>query len=165
MHREHEREFASDADRRLGAELARLLPAPEQSMAGTPALAYIEGVSGRARIAETSERLLSSARKRLLMVQQPPYFQPPSRWNKLEIEAIERGVQVQVIYSREAIEDERRFRPLLDAGAQLRVLESAPMKLVTRDRTEALVALRDPLTGEQGVTSAVIHHPDLVAAL
>jgi HTH-type transcriptional regulator, sugar sensing transcriptional regulator len=163
--REHQREFASDADQHLAAALSEVLPTPQPSDGAEPAPAYVEAVSGQARIAETSEQLLSSAQTRILMVQQPPYFQPPSRWNKLEIAAIRRGVDVRVIYSREAVDDERRYRPLLEAGAELRVLDTAPMKLLTSDGTEALVALRDPLTGEQGVTSASIHHPDLVAAL
>ena len=38
------------------------------------------------------------------------------------------------------------------------------MKLIVADGSQALVALRDPLSGEQDVTSAVIHHPDLVEA-
>jgi HTH-type transcriptional regulator, sugar sensing transcriptional regulator len=163
--REHQREFANDADHRLAAALADVLPTPAPSDGAEPARAYVEAVSGQARIAETSEQLLSSARTRILMVQQPPYFQPPSRWNKLEIAAIRRGVELRVIYSQEALDDERRYRPLLEAGAELRVVTTAPMKLLTSDGTEALVALRDPLTGEQGVTSAAIHHPDLVAAL
>jgi sugar-specific transcriptional regulator TrmB len=163
-HRQHERDFASDADQRLVEELSLLLTEAEPT--ADPEPAYIEGVSGKARIAEASEQLLNLARKRLLMVQQPPYFQAPSHWNKLEIDAVHRGVDVRVIYSRAAVLDERRYRPLLEVGANLRVLEGvAPMKLISRDGDEALVALRDPLTGEQGVTSAVIHHPDLVSAI
>jgi sugar-specific transcriptional regulator TrmB len=163
-HRVHEREFASDADNRVAGELLEILPEGESSNGGlTPA--YIEAVSGKARIAAVSERLLRSARKRIVMVQQPPYFQGPSKWNKLELKAVRRGVDVRVIYSREAVTDERRYRPLLDIGATLRVLDVAPMKLIATDGSQALVALRDPLTGEQGVTSAVIHHPDLVAAI
>jgi sugar-specific transcriptional regulator TrmB len=165
VQREHQREFASDADHRLVTALSEVLPSPEPSTGAEPARAYVDAVSGHARIADVSEQLLSSAQTRILMVQQPPYFQPPSRWNNLEIAAIRRGVEVRVIYSREAVDDDRRYRPLLEAGADLRVLESAPMKLLTSDGTQALVALRDPRTGEHGVTSAAIHHPDLVAAL
>lgn len=163
-HRVHEREFESDADNRLAGELVQILPEVETSN-GNPSPAYIEGVSGKARIAAVSEGLLRSARKRILMVQQPPYFQGPSKWNKIEAEAVRRGVDVRVIYSREAVVDERRYRPLLDIGATLKVLDVAPMKLIATDGSQALVALRDPLSGEHGVTSAVIHHPDLVAAI
>jgi sugar-specific transcriptional regulator TrmB len=163
-HRDQEREFAKDADSRMATELVEVLPQIGSSN-GTSTPAYIEGVSGKVRIAATSERLLQSARTNILMVQQPPYFQGPSKWNKLEVKAIRRGVDVRVIYSREAVSDERRYRALVNLGANLRVIDVAPMKLIVVDGTQALVALRDPLTGEQGVTSAVIHHPDLVAAI
>jgi HTH-type transcriptional regulator, sugar sensing transcriptional regulator len=162
--RAHEREFATDADNRLAGELLQLLP-EMSSRNGGSAPGYIEAVSGKGRIAATSETLLRSAKKTIHMVQQPPYFQGPSKWNRLEVRAVRRGVDVRVIYSREAIADERRYRPLLQAGATLRVLDVAPMKLIVADGNQALVALRDPLTGEQAVTSAVIHHPDLVAAI
>jgi HTH-type transcriptional regulator, sugar sensing transcriptional regulator len=162
--RAHEREFATDAEHHLVAELLEILPpVPPSNVNSAPA--YIEAVSGKARIAAVSEELLRSATKSIDMVQQPPYFQGPSKWNKLEVKAVRRGADVRVIYSREAVADERRYRPLLSVGAALRVLDVAPMKLIVSDGTRALVALRDPLTGEQAVTSAVIHHPDLVAAI
>jgi sugar-specific transcriptional regulator TrmB len=162
--RAQEREFATDADNHVASELVAILPQiPLGNGGSTPA--YLEGVSGKARIAAVSETLLSAARASILMVQQPPYFQGPSKWNKLEVKAVRRGVDVRVIYSREAVTDERRYQPLLHVGATLRVLDVAPMKLIVADASHALVALRDPLSGEHGVTSAVIHHPDLVAAI
>jgi sugar-specific transcriptional regulator TrmB len=163
-HREQEREFANDIDRRMAEDLMHSLPHVE-ARDQRSTVAYIEAVSGAGRIAEISEQLLDSARERIAMVQQPPYFQAPSRWNKLEVAAVRRGVDVRVIYSRDALADERRYRPLLEAHANVRALDAAPMKLISIDGKTALVALRDPLTGEQGATSAIIHHPDLVAAI
>jgi len=52
-----------------------------------------------------------------------------------------------------------------EAGGQVRVTDTVPMKLLVRDAVEAMISLCDSLTGEQGLTSAVIRHPDLVRAL
>jgi sugar-specific transcriptional regulator TrmB len=163
--REHDREFANEADRRTVTELLRALPELRSRRNGAATPAYIAGVSGKTRISEVSEQTMGLATQTLLMVQQPPYFQPPSHWNAAELDAVSRGVDVRVIYSREAVADGRRYRSLLEVGVQLRVLDDAPMKLICADESQALVALRDPMTGEQAVMSAIIHHPDLVAAM
>jgi hypothetical protein len=39
------------------------------------------------------------------------------------------------------------------------------MKLMVRDREEALISLRDVGTGAQSVTTVAVRHPDLVAPL
>jgi sugar-specific transcriptional regulator TrmB len=162
VQRDHERELASEREGAVATELTRLLPAAAQAPQES---GFLESVSGRARTTEVLEELVASARHRLLMVQQPPYLQPPSRWNVAEIDAVRRGVDVHVLYSEEALGDERRYRALADAGGAVRVLGAPPMKLVLRDTDAAMIALRDQVTGDQGVTSAVIRHPDLVEAL
>jgi sugar-specific transcriptional regulator TrmB len=162
--RDDERELLSENEHALAAELTTLLPALGDRR-DTTAVTYVESVSGRSRTTETFERLANGAEHRLLVVHQPPFLQPPSRWNLAEIDALGRGVKVQVIFSADSLTDERRYVPLLDAGAAPRVLDRPSMKLVLRDHGEAMIALRDPITGEQGLTSAIIRHPDLVNAL
>ena len=76
-----------------------------------------------------------------------------------------RGVDVRVILSADATTDRRRYRELVEVAIAMRVLERPAMKLMLRDGAEAIIALRDPVTGELGVTSAVIRHPDLVRVL
>ena len=83
----------------------------------------------------------------------------------MEIEAIERGVDVRVVYTREALRDARRYEPLMRAGGQVRVTDTLPLKLMIRDEDEALISLRDASTGAQSVTTARVRHPDLVAPL
>lgn len=120
---------------------------------------------GRARTSETLERLIGRSERTLHMMQQPPFLQPRSRWNEAEVVAARRGVDVRVLYTEEAARDERRWRSLADASGQLRVTDRVPMKLLVRDGVEAMISLRDPITGEQGLTSPVIRHPDLVRPL
>jgi sugar-specific transcriptional regulator TrmB len=163
--REHERELASEHERGLAERLKLELPRPQAAVYVKASLSHIESVSGRTQTSEILEQMITGATEALLMIQQPPYIQAPSHWNKAELRALERGVAVRVIYSEEALDDARRYKPLLEAGAELRVLERPAMKLSVADLSEALLALRDPVTGEQGETSALIHHPDLVEAI
>ena len=82
-----------------------------------------------------------------------------------EVEALERGVSVRVIYTPQALEDPRRFEDILRYGGQVRTLAQLPMKLMVRDHEEALISLRDAGTGAQSVTTVAVRHPDLVAPL
>jgi hypothetical protein len=99
------------------------------------------------------------------MIQQPPFLQPRSRWGVAEVDAAGRGVDVRVIFTPAGIADDERYAPLLDNGISVRLRDVVPMKLLVRDGVEAMVSLRDPLTGKQSLVSAVIHHPDLVGPL
>lgn len=160
--REHVRRLQAERDELLGERLRQLLPQP----IGTQSrLEELEAIVGRARTSETLERLIDSTERTLYMMQQPPFLQARARWNEAEVAAVRRGVEVKLLYSRDAVADERRWRPLAEAGGDVRVTETVPMKLLVRDGVEAMISLRDPITGEQGLTSAVIRHPDLVRPL
>lgn len=160
--REHERRAEAERDDLLAERLERILPRPARTQ---PNLDEMQAVVGRARTSELLEQLIGRATKSLGMMQQPPFLQPRSRWNVAETAAARRGVQVRVLYSDAATEDERRWRPLLEAGGTVRATREVPMKLLVRDGVEAMISLRDPVTGEQGLASAVIRHPDLVGPL
>ncbi|MBA3329673.1 MAG: hypothetical protein H0T39_02160 [Actinobacteria bacterium] len=163
-HREQERRLAAEADERLAETLLRLLPHAEEASAA-PTLDFMEALFGRARTSDALEQLIGRSERSLDMIQQPPFLQPRSRWNLAEVAAARRGVHVRVVYTPEAIRERSRFTALQAAGGELRLRESVPMKLLVRDGVEAMISLRDPLTGQQGVTSAVIRHPDLVGPL
>jgi len=160
--REHERRFEAEHDEALADRLRQTLPRPRRTK---PLLEELETIVGRARTSEALERLVGSAERTLHMMQQPPFLQARSRWNEAEAAAATRGVEVKILYTHDAAADERRWLPLADAGGQVRVTGTIPMKLLVRDGVEAMISLRDPVTGEQGMTSAVIRHPDLVRPL
>jgi sugar-specific transcriptional regulator TrmB len=160
--REHERRLAADEDERIAARLLARLPAGAPPSPGED---YLESIAGPARTSEALERLIGAARRTVHMIQQPPFLQPRSRWNVAEAAAVRRGVEVRVLYTRAAVADRSRYRALAGAGGAVRVADSVPMKLLVRDGVEAMLSLRNPQTGEQGLTSVVIHHPDLVGPL
>lgn len=163
-HREHERRSVAEREQQLVERLVDTLPRPHDPPR-EPALDYMEAVFGRARTGQVIETVVGRTQTTLCMIQQPPFLQPRSRWNVAEAEAARRGVRVRIVYTPEAMRDPHRWRPALEAGAEIRVSEQVPMKLLVRDEVEAFLSLRDPLTGEQGVTSALVRHPDLVRPL
>ena len=163
-HREHERRTVAEHEQRLVEQLVASLPRPQEP-AREPALDYMEAVFGRARTGQVIETVVGRTRSTICMIQQPQFLQARSRWNVAEVEAALRGLRVRIIYTPEAMRDERRWRPAMEAGAEVRVAGQVPMKLLVRDEVEAFLSLRDPITGEQGVTSALVRHPDLVRPL
>jgi sugar-specific transcriptional regulator TrmB len=163
-HREHERAEMSERDRIRVETLGRLLPAPAAD-AGRQVADFIEAISGQVPTAEALDDLVSRATQTLNIMLQPPFVQPRPRWNVMEVEALERGVQVRAIYTPQALEDARRFEDIVRHGGQARMLAQLPMKLMVRDHEEALISLRDAGTGAQSVTTVAVRHPDLVAPL
>ena len=162
--REHERRLTAEADERAAGELAALLPAQQHQ--GLPhELEYLEPLVGRARTTATLERLIDATERTRDMSQQPPFLQPQGRWNVAEVAARRRAVRVRVLYTPDAIRDPSRYAALAAAGGAVRVKPTVPMKLLVSDGVRAMLSLRDPATGEQGLTSAVVRHPDLVGPL
>lgn len=163
-HRDHERAELSERDQIRVEALGRLLPAPASEVnAQVPD--FLEAISGQVATTEALDGLVSRATQTLNIMLQPPFVQPRPRWNVMEVDALERGVQVRVIYTPEALEDARRFEDILRHGGQVRTLAQLPMKLMVRDHEEALISLRDAGTGAQSVTTVAVRHPDLVAPL
>jgi sugar-specific transcriptional regulator TrmB len=162
--RDAERRMVAERDADLVARLVKTLPRPVEQPA-EPLSSYMEAVFGRARTGHVIETVVGRTERTLCMIQQPPFVQARARWNVAEVEAARRGVKVRIIYTAEAMRDPHRYVPVLEAGAEVRVSSDVPMKLLVRDELEAFISLRDPLTGEQGVTSALIRHPDLVRPL
>jgi sugar-specific transcriptional regulator TrmB len=163
-HRDHERAEMSERDQIRAQALGRLLPAPA-SEAGAQVAEFIGAISGQVATSEALDDVVTRSTRTLDIMLQPPFVQPRPRWNVLEVEALERGVQVRAIYTPVALEDARRFEDLVRHGGKARVLAALPMKLMVRDQEEALISLRDVDTGAQSVTTVAVRHPDLVAPL
>jgi HTH-type transcriptional regulator, sugar sensing transcriptional regulator len=165
--RDQERKAQAGRDQELARLLVESLPEPAD-LAPAPESALIEALIGRARIAREFEALLERAEKTLDIVQAMPLVQTADRWNVVECSAIERGVEVRVLFTPETAKEPGRYTSLLAAGGEGRLSNNLALKLALRDGEEALVALRDPsftsVDGD-GMTSIRIMQPDLVAPL
>jgi sugar-specific transcriptional regulator TrmB len=164
--RDEERRVLKERDAVLGSELIEGLPEPSTDQSSSELYSYMEGIYGRGRTSQALKEIFDSAQSQLLNMTQPPWIQPRRRWNVGEIAALNRGVDVKLLIGQESLGDEERWRSLLDAGGEVRVSEAAlPMKLVVCDESAALTSLRDPTTGEQGLSNVLIRQSTIVHSL
>jgi len=163
--REEERRVLKEREGSLGDELIEALPEPTSGSPEGQLQSYMESVYGRGRTSQALKDMFDGAQSRLLNMTQPPWIQPRRRWNVGEIAALSRGVEVKLLLAKSALPDEERWRPLLEAGGEVRTTETIPMKLVICDESAALTSLRDSTTGEQGLSNVLIRQPQIVHSL
>lgn len=161
--REHERRLADEKDRQVRAELIDSLPVPpEQPAEESGVIMRLTGA--RDPTIDALESMIAAAERRVDIVHGLPMLQDPARFNQFELAALERGVQVRVIFPDVDLAAEHRYEELVEAGAEVRIAREAALKLVICDGTDAMIALRNP--GDPlHPTCVVIGHADLVAPI
>lgn len=160
--REHERRLADEQDNRLRGALVSTLPDPPERISEDSS-EIMQLTGGPRETIEVYERLIETAERQLDIVHSSPVLQVAERWNVYERAALERGVQVRVLFATGELAAEHRYEELLEAGGEVRVARGMPLKLVVRDNGfETLVALHNP-SDESHPTCVAIRHEDLVA--
>ncbi|MFF0750920.1 LuxR family transcriptional regulator [Streptomyces sp. NPDC004267] len=103
----------------------------------------VEVVTGEA-IGPRMRRAWASAREQIRQFESPPYVPVPGATDDA-LATLARGVRQRVVYAREALEHPGHLKdviePCLEAGEQVRVLPSVPVKLLIIDEAFALVSL------------------------
>jgi sugar-specific transcriptional regulator TrmB len=161
--REHERRLADERERQVRADLIRALPAPPEPAApDRDEIMRLTG-PGEATIA-VYERMIDTAKRRVDIVHGLPTLQDPSHFNRFELRALKRGVQVRVLLPDRDLAIKHRIGELIEAGGEARFTDGAPLKLVICDGAEALAALRNP-DDTSHPTCVAIGHTDLVTPL
>jgi len=167
-----QRKKAAEAD--ITHVMTDLQPDYEKSQKQTDPLDYIEIIKGGYQIHRKFLELIANAQRDILGFTKPPYTVP--REKQLgeqadpQLEALKRGVRSRSIYEMPKDEDERRFLFLhgdrgVQLGAEIRVLEELPMKMVIFDSKIVLTILEDALSGETSLTAQVVEHPALAKSL
>jgi HTH-type transcriptional regulator, sugar sensing transcriptional regulator len=142
-----------------------LTPLHEAGQTETGTLRYIDILYERKRITQVANNLLAEAKETILIFEKEPYAQDPRTLNAYEIDALKRGVKVRAIFEEGVKELEPRRKVLAAAGAEVKIAPSLPMKLIVCDEQAAICAMRDPITGQQSLTSMRIAHPDFAKAM
>jgi sugar-specific transcriptional regulator TrmB len=163
--REEDRKSEAEHEGDLAQSLTSILPEPTAPAHSGELFAFIEKVHGRGPTSQALKEITDGAKKVVRNMTQPPWIQPRSQWGIAEIEALERGLEVKLLITTASREDEQRWRPALEAGAEVRVAKAIPLKLIVGDDGPAMTSLRDPNTGEQGLSNVLIRHPDIVRSL
>lgn len=163
---EHELELALHGRRQKMGQLVDLLEPLHQAGRGeTGLLRYIDVLTERGRVTQVANELLHKASQTILMFEKEPYAQDVRTLNAYEIAAIQRGVKVRCVFESSVRNLKQRGAGLQEAGAEIRVCPALPMKLIVSDDLAAICALRDPITGQQSLTSVRIDHPDFALAM
>jgi len=157
---------------RLSDELAQeLLPTWDSGRTHTDPLDYVEVLRDAADISERFARIQSEAERELLSFSRPPWVNPPAE-NVAGIEASIRlhaaGRAVRSLYSSDVLDDAEVLavvRRFVEAGEEIRIAESLPLKLIIADGSTVLCDMPDPVARAGATTSLVIRHPSLAEAL
>ncbi len=166
--RRQEQEYQVEVARRrlmMSGLVEELLPLFNTGQAETGALRYIDVLYERTRITQVANDLLASAKDSIFIFEKEPYAQDPRLLNAFELEALHRQVPVKGIFEEQTSGLNERIEALQKAGAEIRITSSLPMKLIVVDDRAAICALRDPITGQQSLTSLRIEHPDFARAM
>ncbi len=160
--REHERRLADERERQLRADLIKSLPTPPEP--STSRHDEVMHLAGSEATMATYERMIREAKKRVDIVHGLPVLQDPADFNRFELDALQRGVQVRVLVPDRTLAVEHRIGELTEHGGDVRYTDGVPLKLVICDGIEAMAALRNP-DDPAHPTCVIIHHADLVSPL
>lgn len=163
--RDQERKLDSEREQQLAGELSARLPSPPERTETTDPDELMRVVEGRARTAELFEALVAGAEQTVDVSYAGFGVRTRERWTIAETDALARGVRVRVLFVPELLDDDARYRPMLDAGGEVRVSGDFPLKLAIRDSEEALVVLLSEAREGDAVRAVAIRHPDLVSPL
>ncbi|HUP68302.1 MAG TPA: helix-turn-helix domain-containing protein [Acidimicrobiales bacterium] len=129
-------------------------------------LPYVHFLRGAAQVKRAYDRLLAEVRSELLVFNVPPYSWAVGKPNPSVFEALRRGVNCRVLYQADEMDapDAEGFRRENEAyhaaGVEGRIVDALPAKLLVADRQEVLLAIPDPVLGDEGFpTTLHVDHP------
>jgi sugar-specific transcriptional regulator TrmB len=125
---------------------------------------YMTAVVGRDDTLDMFREVASRAEHQLDIILGSPQIEPPETGLQAQLEALERGVKMRIIYDSSLMDVREQYEHLLLHGAQFRQLAIAPLRLALRDSgAEGLVALVARSGAEYHAASVRIIYADLVA--
>jgi HTH-type transcriptional regulator, sugar sensing transcriptional regulator len=163
--RDRRRLLEREHDDALGKRLVETLPFTETDEPQEEADQPFEPIIGEERSSAVLPRLARRAHHSLDIMQMPPFVQPRKEWNVAEAEALARGVRVRILNDAAALDERPRVKEALVLGAEVRVEESHPLKVILRDGEEAAIALRHAPRRRSDISTLLIRQPDLVRTL
>lgn len=152
----------SDAD----AAAAELSPAFQEGNRHRDPLDYVEVIRDREALARRFDQLQRAVEYEMLAFSKEPAVVTVDQ-NTVGMRMAETHA-VRSIYELSLLHDSTRragVRRFVELGEQARFVPSLPLKLAVIDQRIVMFALPDPIAGREDLTSVVIEHPDLAAAL
>jgi HTH-type transcriptional regulator, sugar sensing transcriptional regulator len=161
--REQSRLESEKRDQQTATRVLAELPNEPEASAGGPD-GYMTAVVGRDDMLELFRGIASRAEHQLDIVLGSPQIEPPETGMATQLDALRRGVKMRIIYDSNLPDVSESYDELVANGAQIRKLESAPLRLALRDSGgEGLVALVARSGADYHAASVRIIHSELVA--
>ncbi|MFZ5810776.1 MAG: TrmB family transcriptional regulator [Thermodesulfobacteriota bacterium] len=131
-------------------------------------LAYVEVLSGAARIAHRAMALAVAAEKSVTScVKRPLILTPEQNW-AFQTTPLGRGLSYRALYDESALADPELsgwMSRLADRGLSIRLSPEVPLKIQSFDDEVVLVSMQDPTAGEPSFTAVVIHNRGVAAMM
>jgi len=133
---------------------------------GRGTLDFLRIVTEPAQTAAEYQRMLAEVRTEYLEFSRPPYAVDPLD-EKLVKQAAAAGVKCRILLEQGSLSDEHRQRlaEYAEAGVDVRIADSLPMKLAVFDGVSGLVALLDPVITKPAWASVVFEHEGMGEAM
>jgi sugar-specific transcriptional regulator TrmB len=161
--REQARVEAEKRDQATAEKVLSALP-DEAGATGGGADGYMAAVVGQEDMLELFRGLATRAEHQLDIVLGSPQIEPPETGLELQLGALSRGVKLRIVYDSSLTDIGEYHNALITHGAEIRQLESAPLRLALRDSGgEGLVALVARSGAEYHAAGVRILHAELVA--
>lgn len=160
-----EHELADQAQAADGL-IGELKTVYSEGQEGRGTLDYLRIVTDPAQTATEFRRMLASAKRDYLEFLCPPYAADPFH-ESLITDAARRGLRSRLLVEAPTLLDDQRrtLTAYQDAGIEVRLASSLPLKLALFDDTEGLIALLDPVISRPNWTAVVFTHAGMAEAM
>jgi HTH-type transcriptional regulator, sugar sensing transcriptional regulator len=156
----------TDQSRMAGGLVEDLMTAYSEGQGGRGTLDYLRIVSEPSQTASQYRKMLADVERDYVEFSRPPYAVDPLD-EQLVKQARVRGVNCRLLLEAGALDGAHLQRPgeYVNAGVQVRELDSLPMKLALFDNRRGMIALLDPVITKPAWTSVVFDHIGLGEAM
>jgi sugar-specific transcriptional regulator TrmB len=129
-------------------------------------LDFLRIVSDPAQTAAHYRRMLGEVESEYLEFSRPPYAVDPFD-EQLVREARARGVRCRLLVEAGTVDEEHthRLEEYRQAGVEIRMAESLPMKLALFDARQGMIALLDPVVTRRTWTAVMFTHAGMAEAM
>lgn len=156
----------SEQARLAGGLVEDLKSAYSEGQGGRGTLDFLRIVSEPGQTATQYRQMLGDVTSEYVEFSRPPYAVDPLD-EQLVRQARDRGVTCRILLEAGALDDTHRARlaEYAQAGVEIRLVESLPMKLAVFDGTQGMIALLDPVITKPSWTSVVFDHSGMGEAM
>jgi len=161
------------AKENITAVIKELRPQYEKSRQETNPMDYIEIIKDPYQVHRRFIQLIAEVKEDFVGFSKPPFTGPHKTLQQQtdqQDDILKRRVRIRSIYEISTDEHERRWLfNLADSGvrhgAEVRVLERLPMKMMIFDSRVVMFALEDPVSKQPALTTQIVEHRALAESL